>query len=60
MDPSKTADAYRAARRAGDDTRCKQIVKEVTDRYATRTTDGSELRALQKANLDTPLAKPQG
>ncbi|MGW2371701.1 hypothetical protein [Kitasatospora sp. NPDC001683] len=57
MEPHETADAYRAARRAGDDALCQAIVKEVTDRFNTRTTDGSELAALYKANLDTPLAE---
>lgn len=59
MDPNETADAYRAARRAGDDARCQEIVTEVTDRFATRTTDGSEIAALYRANRDTPLAQPQ-
>ncbi|MEU6233835.1 hypothetical protein [Kitasatospora sp. NPDC047058] len=58
MEPDKTADAYRAARRAGDDATCQVILKEVTDRFNTRTTDGSELAALYRANRDTPLAKP--
>jgi hypothetical protein len=55
----QSADDYRAARQAGDDSRCKQIVAEVTDRFATRTTDGSELADLYRANRDTPLAQPQ-
>ncbi|MCX4750929.1 hypothetical protein OG455_41345 [Kitasatospora sp. NBC_01287] len=58
MDPRETADAYRRARRAGDDDLCKQIVGEVTARFATRTTDGTELAALYRANRDTPLAQP--
>lgn len=58
MHPNDTADAYRDARRAGDDNTCKQIVAEVTARYATRTTDGTELAALHRANRDTPLANP--
>lgn len=48
---------YIAARKAGDDARCQQIVTEVTDRFNTRTTDGSEIAALYRANLGTPLAK---
>lgn len=60
MSPNETADAYRAARRAGDDTRCREITAEVVARYNTRTTDGSELRALQQANQDTPLANSEG
>lgn len=56
MNPNETADAYRNARRAGDDATCKEIVAEVTERFNTRTTDGSELAALYKANRDTPLA----
>jgi hypothetical protein len=59
MHPSETADAYRAARRAGDDATCQQIVAEVNARFNTRTTDGSELAALYRANRDTPLANPQ-
>ncbi|MGW4802968.1 hypothetical protein [Kitasatospora sp. NPDC004272] len=58
MEPDETADAYREARRTGNDTLCQQITAEVVDRYNTRTTDGSELYALQQANLDTPLAQP--
>ena len=58
MEPHETADAYRAARRAGDDGTCRAIVAEVTARYATRTTDGSEMADLLKANPDTPLAQP--
>ena len=57
MDPSMTADEYRKARRAGDAAHCAEIVAEVTARYATRTTDGTELQALQQANRDTPLAE---
>ncbi|MGW6912557.1 hypothetical protein ACWGB8_01845 [Kitasatospora sp. NPDC054939] len=57
MKPHETADAYRAARRAGDDATCQKILKQVTDRFNTRTTDGSELAALYRANRDTPLAE---
>lgn len=57
MEPHETADAYRAARRAGDDIRCQEIVTEVTDRFNTRTTDGSEITSLYQANRDTPLAQ---
>jgi hypothetical protein len=57
MQPHETADAYRAARRAGDDATCQAILKEVTDRFNTRTTDGREMIALYEANRDTPLAK---
>ena len=59
MKPEETAGAYRAARQVGDDARCQEIVAEVNARFNTRTTDGSELAALLKANLDTPLAQPQ-
>jgi hypothetical protein len=59
MEPHETADEYRKARRAGDDTRCQEIVAEVNARFATRTTDGSEIAALYRANLDTPLAQPK-
>lgn len=53
----KSADDYREARRNGDDQRCAEIVSEVTARFATRTTDGSEMAELYRANVDTPLAK---
>jgi hypothetical protein len=59
MQPHETADAYRKARRAGDDQKCQAILAEVTARFNTRTTDGSEITALYQANRDTPLAQPQ-
>jgi hypothetical protein len=55
----QSADDYRAARKVGDDSRCQQIVAEVSARFNTRTTDGSEIAELYRANLDTPLADPQ-
>lgn len=47
---------YIEARQAGDDTRCAQIVAEVSARFNTRTTDGSEIAELLSANLTHPLA----
>lgn len=51
---------YIAARKAGDDDTCKRVVAEVCARYATRTTDGSEIADLGEANRTVPLAKKPG
>jgi hypothetical protein len=51
---------YIAARRAGDDATCRRIVREVGERFATRTTDGTEIAALGRANEEVPLANPGG
>jgi hypothetical protein len=48
---------YIAARQAGDDATCRRIVAEVGARFATRTTDGSELAELYEANRTVPLAE---
>ncbi|MEU8886724.1 hypothetical protein [Streptomyces sp. NPDC048442] len=47
---------YIAARQAGDAERCHQIVAEVRERFATRTTDGTEIAELYAANQTVPLA----
>jgi hypothetical protein len=44
--------AYVAAREAGDTAECSRIVAEVNARFATRTTDGREITALLRTNLD--------
>ncbi|MFE9461690.1 MULTISPECIES: hypothetical protein [Streptomyces] len=50
---------YIAARKAGDTETTSRIVNEVTARFNTRTTDGSELTELYQANQSTPLADPK-
>ncbi|MCX5202466.1 hypothetical protein OG897_13535 [Streptomyces sp. NBC_00237] len=57
MSKYKSVDAYIEARQAGDDERCREITAEVMERFATRTTDGSEGVALYEANRTVPLAK---
>jgi hypothetical protein len=47
---------YIDARRAGDGDRCRAILLAVTERFATRTTDGTEMAALARANQEVPLA----
>lgn len=56
MPKHQSVEAYIAARNAGNGDAASRIVAEVTARYETRTTDGSELAALLEANLTTPLA----
>ncbi|MFD7855166.1 hypothetical protein ACFV6B_12895 [Streptomyces microflavus] len=50
---------YIAARQAGDTDTTSRIVSEVTARFNTRTTDGTEITELYKANQSTPLADPK-
>lgn len=57
MSQHQSVQDYIAARQAGDADRCAEIVAEVTSRYNTRTTDGSELRDLMDANQTHPLAQ---
>lgn len=54
----KSVEGYIAARQAGDADGASAICREVCARYATRTTDGSELAALYEANRNTPVADP--
>ncbi len=51
----QTVRDYIAARKRGDRDTTDRIVKEVTDRFNTRTTDGSELADLLAANLSVPF-----
>jgi hypothetical protein len=51
----QTVRDYIAARKRGDRATTDRIVKEVTDRYNTRTTDGSELGDLMEANQTIPF-----
>ncbi|WP_406211131.1 hypothetical protein [Streptomyces decoyicus] len=46
---------YVAARQAGDAKRASQIAREVAERFATRTTDGSEAAEIFDASLSVPL-----
>ncbi|MFD8142474.1 hypothetical protein [Streptomyces sp. NPDC059708] len=52
----ESVERYIAARNAGNADAASRIVAEVTARFDTRTTDGSELAELLNANLTTPLA----
>jgi len=56
MPKHESVQAYIDARNAGNADAASRIVAEVTARYSTRTTDGSELAALLDANLTVPLA----
>lgn len=58
MSEHQSIDDYIAARQAGDDARCAEIIAQASARFATRTTDGSELAGLLKANITHPLAAP--
>lgn len=55
MPEHQSARDYIAARKAGDAETESRIVAEVTARYDTRTTDGSELAELLDANFTVPL-----
>jgi hypothetical protein len=46
---------YIAARKAGDNATCDRIVAEVKARFATRTTDGSEIAEIADASMDVPF-----
>lgn len=59
MPKHPSVEAYIAARNAGNGDAASRIVAEVTARYETRTTDGSELAELLDANLTTPLASKE-
>jgi hypothetical protein len=50
---------YVAAKKRGDTTTTDRIVDEVKARFATRTTDGSEIAELGRASMEVPLGKPQ-
>lgn len=59
MSKHPSVEAYIAARNAGNGDAASRIVAEVTARYETRTTDGSELAELLDANLTVPLASKE-
>ena len=46
---------YVTAKQRGDTKTTDRIVREVGDRFATRTTDGSEAAELLNATWSTPL-----
>ncbi|QKW50953.1 hypothetical protein [Streptomyces buecherae] len=48
---------YIAAKEAGDTETTSRIVREVSERFATRTTDGSEAAALLEATMTTRLGQ---
>jgi hypothetical protein len=58
--PSKhpAVNDYIAARKAGDTDRVSQIAREISERYATRTTDGSEIAEAAQATITVPLGTP--
>jgi hypothetical protein len=51
---------YVAAKQRGDTKTTDRIVREVGERFATRTTDGSEIAELGRASMEVPLGQPQG
>ncbi|MFK0222196.1 hypothetical protein ACIQWN_28900 [Streptomyces vinaceus] len=59
MSKHESVEAYIAARNAGNGDAASRIVAEVTARYSTRTTDGSELAELLDANFTVPLASKE-
>lgn len=48
---------YIAAKEAGDTDTTSRIVREVGERFATRTTDGSEAAELLEATMTTRLGE---
>ena len=50
----QSADDYRAARKVGDDSRCQQIVAEVSARFNTRRPTARPARSVRAANGVTP------
>lgn len=48
---------YIAAKQAGDTETTSRIVSEVSARFATRTTDGSEAAELHEATMTTRLGR---
>ncbi|WP_327223011.1 hypothetical protein OG229_02385 [Streptomyces platensis] len=53
----QTVRDYIAAKKRGDTETTSRIVREVTARFDTRTTDGSEAAELLEATMTTPLGK---
>lgn len=50
---------YIAARERGDADGASAIAKEVGERFATRTTDGSEAREIAEASMTVPIGGTQ-
>jgi hypothetical protein len=50
---------YVAAKRRGDIRTTDRIVAEVNARFATRTTDGSEIAELGRASMEVRLGEKQ-
>ena len=46
---------YIAARKRGDNATCDRLVAEVNARFATRTTDGSEIAEMTQASMTVPF-----
>ncbi|MEW2434343.1 hypothetical protein AB0952_09180 [Streptomyces caniferus] len=53
----QTVRDYIAAKEAGKTEETDRIVREVCERFATRTTDGSEAAELFEATMTTPLGQ---
>ncbi|MFF7411646.1 hypothetical protein [Streptomyces lydicus] len=53
----QTVRDYIAAKKRGDTKTTDRIVREVTARFDTRTTDGSEAAELLEATMTTPLGQ---
>ncbi|MEU6331508.1 hypothetical protein ABZ851_30155 [Streptomyces sp. NPDC047049] len=53
----QTVRDYIAAKKAGKTEETSRIVREVCERFATRTTDGSEAAELFEATMTTPLGQ---
>lgn len=53
----QTVRDYIAAKKRGDTETTSRIVREVTARFDTRTTDGSEAAELFEATMTTPLGQ---
>jgi hypothetical protein len=60
MSQHESTDRYIAAREAGDQETADGVVAEVTDRYVTGATDGTEHAELYYATLGLPLPADYG
>lgn len=49
---------YIAARQRGDADGASAIAREIGERFATRTTDGSEAAEIYEASMTIPLGQP--
>lgn len=52
-----TVREYVTAKKRGDTATTDRIVREVGDRFATRTTDGSEIAELGRASMEVRLGE---